>query len=57
MTYFFFNERTFIIHLVASGHRHKIVLSVNKLCMAHLAFYPGAFFLLNEFDIYKDTEF
>ena len=56
MTYFFFNERTFIIHLVASGDRHKIVLSVNKLCMAHLAFYPGAFFLLNEFDIYKDTE-
>ena len=36
MTYFCFKERTLLLHLVASGHRHKIVLSVKKLCMTRL---------------------
>ena len=34
----FFNEKTFSLHLAASGHRHKIVSSVNKLYMACLYF-------------------
>ena len=60
----FFNERTFLLHLTALEHTHKIVLSVNKLCMARL--YSQAnfaslsrfhLFLLNEYVIYKDTKF
>ena len=39
----FFNKRTFLLHLEASGHRHKILLSVNKLCMTHL--YPQGNFV------------
>ena len=63
MTYFF-NERTFLHHLAASGHRHKIMLSVNKLCMTRL--YSQAnfvslqrfrLFLLSEYDVYKSTTF
>ena len=58
----FFNKRTFLLHLEASGYRHKILLSVNKLCMTHL--YPQGnfvslqcFHLSFKYDIYKDTIF
>ena len=58
--FFFINERTFLLHLAASGHRHKIVLSVNKLYMSRLCFqgnFRFCLFLLNEYDKYKDTKF
>ena len=45
MAYFYFNEKTFLLHLVASGHRHKISLSVNKFCMACLYFQRNFVFL------------
>ena len=56
--------RTFLLHLAASGHRHKIGLSVNKLRMARL-YSQGNFvslkhfrlILLNEYDVYKGTQF
>ena len=44
-TDFFLSERTFLLHLAASGHIYKIVLSANKFYMTRLYFVGNFVFL------------